>query len=105
MNSFSSPIREDVRIAVSTIKLLELLPQFNKHINEMLSKELGRLKHERKSLLSLSFDGFLTYIKQTYSDMANEINDENNLDKILYGTICQNEIILQWIKNNMKVKN
>lgn len=99
INSFASPIQEDIRIAVSTISLLELLPLFNKHINKMLSKEMDRLKYERKHL-SQSLNNFIIYIKQMYADMANEINDVNNLDKILYSVISQNEVVLQWMKNN-----
>lgn len=100
INSFTPPIQEDIRIAVSTIKLLELLPLFNKHINKMLSKEMDRLKFERKHLTILSLNDFIIYMKQIYEDMTNKIGDVNNLDKILYSVISQNEVILQWMKNN-----
>lgn len=96
-DKFTTPLKESTRIAISTINQLELLPLFNQHINKKLAHEINRLKYEKK-YFAKSTEDFITFIIDTYTEMAEDIRDINSLDKILYTLIAQNKMLLQWIK-------
>lgn len=100
LKDFISPIKEETRIALSTIDKLELLPLFNKQINEGLKKESVNIKALKNQLNPLTRN-ILSVITDLYTEMIETTNDINNLNKILYTTISQDNTLKEWIEKEL----
>lgn len=93
LKAFDEPVKEETRIALSTIKELNLLPIFNIEINKRLKKEVVRLCVEY-SKWKFPADDFFDFKKEIFSEQKENFQDINNLDHILLG-LMSNEILLK----------
>ena len=95
LKKFSTPVKPATRIALSTIEKLELLPIFQEETNKNLKEEIMRIKVLAKRHTDIDS------IKGSYSDMAEEQENINDLKKILFNAIAHEPTLNRWIEQNL----
>lgn len=101
LKSFAHP-KKETRLALSTIKSLDLMPYVNQKINEKFDTELKNIIRRRKHS-KVTDDEFLQTEKEILEDGIGDINDVNNWDRIVYEAIKDNPIVENWLRTQFKI--
>lgn len=89
--------KESTRIAISTIKSLDLIPYINQKLNEKFSQKLKEIISRRKYYKE-SDEEFLKVEKEILEETVGEISDINNWERIVLSTIKDEPIVEDWLK-------
>lgn len=89
--------KESTRIAILTIKSLNLIPYINQKLNEKLSQKLKETILRRKHWKGTDED-FLKVEKEILEETVGEIPDINNGERIVLSTIKNEQIVEDWLK-------
>lgn len=100
LKEFNNP-SEPTRLAISTLKELNLIPYYNKCINEKFRQRVNEICKQRKHF-KLSDEDFWEMEKETWQDLASDISDVNNLDRIVLVTMYDSPLIETWLKEQSK---
>ena len=96
LKNFVNP-KEGTRIAISTIKSLNLMPYINQKVNEKFSQKLKETIL-RKKYWKGSDEDFLKVEKEILEETIGEMSDANNWDRIVLSTIKDEQIVEDWLK-------
>ena len=89
--------KESTRIAISTIKSLDLIPYINQKLNEKFSQKLKETILRRKYWKGTD-EEFLKVEKDILEETIREISDINNWERIVLSTIKDEQIVEDWLK-------
>lgn len=89
--------KESTRIAISTIKSLDLIPYINQKLNEKFNQKLKETILRKKYWKGTDED-FLKVEKEILEETIGEISDANNWDRIVLSTIKDEQIVEDWLK-------
>lgn len=89
--------KESTRIAISTIKSLDLIPYINQKLNEKFSQKLKEIILRRKYWKGTD-EEFLKVEKEILEETIREISDINNWERIVLSTIKDEQIVEDWLK-------
>ena len=89
--------KESTRIAISTIKSLDLIPYINQKLNEKFRQKLKETILRRKYWKGTD-EEFLKVEKEILEETVREISNINNWERIVLSTIKDEQIVEDWLK-------